>query len=346
MILKKNWIKVSIIILIVVALGGCAFGAYVGGRVWTNTLESQHEYSTIYSFDTIGIEKSDSAIFSVLKINDTHLFNGQTENDIKTIVGLENILEKESVDFVVLAGDIVDGFNLNPNYDKEKALCAICDVVDEAGVPWTFVPGNNDGEIDGSNKDVIAYLLKYENFVTGNIKGLYGDTQFYVDLLYNGTLVHSLAFMDSGMRKPKVTGKYDHFKENQVENLVETVRRKGVLTSVFFHMQTPAFEQAYHQGEQYENMPIRYSENYDRILKNDIFDEMTKGEELIGLLSVGHQHGNSLCSFYSGRYYELSSPSGYSAWMPSGTWPSVTLTEINALASSVKDAYKFEKIAL
>ena len=51
---------------------------------------------------------------------------------------------------------MVDGFNLNPDYDKYGATRIFADLVDSYNIPWTFLPGNNDSEIDGENEDLIA----------------------------------------------------------------------------------------------------------------------------------------------------------------------------------------------
>ncbi len=338
--------KILIIVLVIIAVAGASFGAYVGGRAWTNKLPLEDDYDEIYAGYNYSVETDENGTLKVLKINDTHLLNGETADDVKTLAGLKSILNKTDVDFIVLAGDLVEGFSLNPAYDKENAIKKICQLVEEYDVPWTFTPGNNDGEIDGSNQDVIAYMLRYEHFLAGNVEGIYGDLQFCVDVTRGGERVHTLAFMDSGMRKPKITGSYDHLRESQVARLKEEIIRRGVRTSLFMHMQTPAFEDAYENGKEYENMPKRLSDSYSSIPKNAILDNMFAGEELLTLISCGHQHGNDLCSYYEGRYYQLSSPSGYSAWMPKDVSPSVTLTTINALAVSVEDTYAFEKIYL
>lgn len=344
MLLKNKYVKIALIILILVALGGASLGAYVGGRVWTNKLPLEHDYESVYSMGDYSLETDENGQFKVLKINDTHLLNGKCEDDVKTLVGLKNVLDANAFDLIILDGDIIDGFGFNSSYDKENAIKEIAELIESYQTTWTFTPGNNDGEMDGDDRDVIAYMLRYPHFITGNVRDIYGDTQFYIDLTHGGEVVHLIALMDTGMRAPAVIGSYDHIRENQVEDLLATVREKGVPTSLFFHMQTPAFETAYHNGVQYENMPIRHSQSYVTISKNAKFDQMVEAESLIKLISVGHQHGNSLCSLYNGRYYELASPSGYTAWRPEGVEPSVTAITINTLAQSTEQTYHFEKI--
>ncbi len=343
-VLKNKHIKIALIIAIIIVLGGCAFGAYVGGRVWTNRLPLEHDYDSVYSMGDYSLETDENGLFKVLKINDTHLINGRCESDGKTLDGIKNVLDANAFDLIIINGDMVDGFNFSLEYDKENAISAFAELLESYDTPWTFTPGNNDGEIDGDDRDVIAYMLRYPNFITGNVIDIYGDTQFYIDLTHNGSLVHTIAVMDSGTRSPVVTGSYEYVRQDQIENLLATIRQKGVGVSLFFHMQTPAFEEAYQHGQEYVNMPKRHSDSYDTIPKNALFDDMTANEDLIKLISVGHQHGNSMCSLYNGRYYELASPSGYGTWRPDGVEPSVTVTYINTLESATEQIYHFEKI--
>lgn len=343
---KNKWTKIALIAIILLALGGLSFGAYVGGRVWTNLLPLEHSYDEIYSLGNYSYDVGDDGLFKVLKINDTHLFSGETEKDKKTLDGVEKVIAKESPDFVVLLGDIVDGFNLSISYDKESALAKMATILENYGAPWTLIPGNNEGEIDGSTKDVIAYLLGYDHFVSGNVEGVYGNVQFTIDLTQNGEVKHLLGFMDSGARRPEVIGAYDHFRENQVESMLAVIQEKSVPASLFFHMQTPTFESAFNEGEHIGNMPKRYSQAYDTIPKNATFDKIVEGENLIKLISVGHQHGNSMCALYNNCYYELASPSGYSAWRPEGVNPSITAITIDVEEGLAENIYHFEKIEM
>lgn len=65
---------------------------------------------------------------------------------------------------------------------------------------------------------------------------------------------------------------------------------------------------------------------------------------ILSLLSCSHRHGNNMCSFYNGRYYQLSSVSGYNAGRPSEIISSCTLTTIDVNAEDTKSMYSFEQI--
>ncbi len=339
---KTKKIVVSVIsIVIVVVIGTLGYFAF---RFFGNTLESEHIYDEIYSAGQIKVNADENGIYRVLKINDTHFYNGTCENDVKTLNDIKVILDKTPCVFIVADGDIVDGFNLSLDYDKEQALRLFADLVDNYGIMWTFLPGNNDGEIDGENEDIIAYLMNYDNFVYGNQKDIDGDMQFFVDIENNGKLVHSLAFMDSNARTIKAIGKYDHIKESQINWLLDGVSSRKVKTSVFFHMNTPEFKIAFEDGEQYGDFPKECVFSLDSIAENSLFDEKTRDNPYISLLSIGHIHSNNMASFYNNRYYQLSSISGYNAGYTDNVSPTCTLTIIDTTKTDVKEVYHFEKV--
>ncbi len=342
---KKKIFKIIAILLAVVLVCGGSFGGYILYRFYFNAPKDlAHNYEEIYNQPQITYDVGDDGKFSVLKINDTHFYNGICENDAKTMSDLELILDITPCDFIVVNGDMVDGFNLNPDYDKYGATKIFADLVDSYNIPWTFIPGNNDSEIDGENEDLIAYMMQYKNFVCGNEKNIDGDMQFFVDLEYNGELAHSLAFMDSNARTIKAIGKYDYIKENQINWLLGEIEERKVKTSVFFHMDTPAFKTAFEKGEHHEGFPSAYVYELDTIVENKLFDDMTADNEYISLISIGHVHSNNMSSLYNDRYYQLSSVSGYNASHPDDMVPSCTLTVIDVTEENIKAMYQFSKV--
>ncbi len=343
--IKKKIFKIIAIILAVVLVCGGSFGGYILYRFNFNAPKDlAHSYEEIYNQEQITYDVGDDGEFVVLKINDTHFFNGTCENDAKTMSALEIILDVTPCDFIVVNGDMIDGFNLVSNYDKYGAAKIFADLVDNYNIPWTFLPGNNDGEIDGENEDLIAYLMQYKNFVYGNEENIDGDMQFFIDLEYNGELAHSLAFMDSNARTVKAIGEYDYIKENQINWLLKGINERKVKTSVFFHMNTPAFKTAYENGEGYDGFPSAYVYELDNIKENKLFDDMTADNEYISLISIGHVHSNNMCHFYNGRYYQLSSVSGYNASHPDDMIPSCTLTVIDVTETNPQKMYEFSKV--
>ena len=59
----------------------------------------------------------------------------------------------------------MSGDDLKEIMDKYGATKIFADLVDSYNIPWTFLPGNNDGEID-----LAEYILQ-EILINCNMKG-------------------------------------------------------------------------------------------------------------------------------------------------------------------------------
>ncbi|MGN0526344.1 MAG: metallophosphoesterase family protein [Acutalibacteraceae bacterium] len=337
-------LKVIAVIVAVVLIVAGTVGGYTLYRLNCNKSNTDNKYEDVYNAEQVKLSTNDDGVFKILKINDTHFFDGVCENDKRTLDGLKTVLDKTPCDLIVVNGDLVDGFNLNTSYDKFGAIDLFATLIEEYKTPWTFAPGNNDGEIDGSNEDVIAFMMQYEHFVYGNSAGNTGSMQFVIDVYNNDELVHAVAIMDSGARSPKAIGAYQPISEEQSIWLNEEINKRAVKTSVFFHMPTTAFQSAYDEGIAYEGFDMYNTFPYDDIKDDAVFDNVTVNNKYISLISCGHQHSNNMCSFYNGRYYQLSSVSGYSAMRNSFIYPSCTLTAINTLDGNSQTMYFFEQI--
>lgn len=343
---NKSVVKILAVILAVVIIVSGLFGGYILYRFNCDKSGAINSYSEIFNQEQVTLDVDDSGIFKVLQINDTHMFNGACENDAKTLGGIKDVLNENSYDLIILNGDIVDGFNLKSDYDKYGAISNLAEIIEETDTPWTFAPGNNDGEIDGDNEDVIAYMMQYDNFIFGNEKVIDGSMQVYINLNYNGELPHGIAVMDSGSRTVKAIGPYDYIKENQAQWLDDETNERNVKTSVFFHMQTNAFEKAYDEGTAYEGYFMSKFYPYDEIKNDTVFDDVISDNDNITLISCGHQHSNNMCTYYNDRYYQLSHTSGYSASRDDFITPSVTEISIDVTDSNTQTMYEFNQIEL
>lgn len=228
----KLFISIAFICCLSVSLFGC-----------TSTNKSTYSYDEIYNAENISFDVGDDGIYTILKINDTHLYNGTCKNDKKTLEVLKQTLDNNSYDMIIVDGDLVDGFNNKLSYNKYKAADIFGELTESCNVPWIFVPGNNDGEKDGTTEELVAYLMQFDHLLYGNEKEITGAMQFFIDLTKNGETVHTIAILDSLSRDGD--GNYDSIKENQIEWLLDGIDSRKVKTSIFFHMPTPAFKTAY-----------------------------------------------------------------------------------------------------
>ena len=139
---KKQIIKVVATILAVVLLFVGSFGGYLLYRFNCDKSSDygfvSNDYNNIYEQQVPTYDVGDDGEFDVLKINDTHFYNGICEDDKHTLFDLKTILDKTPVDFIVVNGDLVEGFNLKSDYDKYKAIDLFADMIEEYNIPWTF----------------------------------------------------------------------------------------------------------------------------------------------------------------------------------------------------------------
>jgi len=342
--MKKTIKRVLQSVVSVIVITALCFGGYVLYRFNCDKSGSDIDYNSIYANDSIKLDVAENGLFKIMKINDTHFFNGICENDVKTLDCLETVLNENPCDLIIVNGDLVEGFNLDLSYDKYNAIDIFADLIESYNIPWTFAPGNNDGEIDGENEDVIRYMMKYDNFICGNEENVDGSVQFFIDLISDDKTVHSIAVLDSHSRKIKAIGEYDYIKQSQIDWLAEGIKQRGVSTSVFFHMPTTDFKEAYYSGEVYNDFLMADNNDYADIEENELFAEAFKDNNYVTLLSCAHQHGNNMCTYYDDRYYQLSSVSGYGAGRPDYLIPACTLTTIDVNADDAKAMYDFEQI--
>ena len=135
---KKLIVKVISIILAIVLIAVGSFGGYLLYRFNCDKSNATNRYDAVYSADQVKLATDDNGSFRILKINDTHFFDGVCENDKHTLDDLKVILDKTPCDLIVVAGDLVEGFNLKPTYDKFKAIELFATLVEEYDIPWTF----------------------------------------------------------------------------------------------------------------------------------------------------------------------------------------------------------------
>lgn len=283
--------------------------------------------------------------FHVLQISDTHIINGTTKNDQKTLENVRDRIENLKPDLVVVSGDMVEGNNKNSKYNKKSALETMGKLFEDLNQYWAYVPGNNDGEFMGSTADVVAFLSQYEHCILSNEENLTGAVQYSVDLKNSeGKTVHSLIFLDSLARDDN--NKYDYMKADQVEWAKQTAESKkaenpDVFVSFFFHMNTPNFALSGKNGAAYAGSfnynPVP-NDFYEGIDGNKAFDEMTDDLGNVGLVSIGHIHPQAnYCSFYNGAYYHVTRAAGFGVTKN----PGCTLITIHTDIENSKDMYDF-----
>ncbi|MCH5192093.1 MAG: metallophosphoesterase [Oscillospiraceae bacterium] len=337
--MKKICIALAIIMAVIICFASC-------GRSTKGDITGFAAENSIIGREVPLFTVDENGDFTVLQFSDTHLISGSTSKDTKTLESIKSQIESINPDLVVISGDMIEGNNIKIKYNKETALQTIAEMFENFDQYWAYVPGNNDGEMNGSTDDVAAYLAQYDHCILSNVENVTGATHYTVDLLDSSDrTVHSLIFMDSLARDDN--NNYDYMKDDQVDwakNILEEKKSENpdMKVSFFFHMNTPNFANSGKTGEPYsaDYAPIP-NDFYDGIAGNTAIDGIMTGSGCVGLVSIGHVHPKTnYCSFMNGTYYHAVRPAGYSKSKKPG---GVEIT-IHTSASSTRDMYDFSEI--
>ena len=348
--LKKLLIVIGgIVLALAVAAGGALAYVLTKKPFHTGDLTGTAAQFSIVGREVPPLPVRDSGNFVILQFTDTHLI-AVKGNDAKTLAAMEEQVVSLSPDLVVVTGDMLDGVNGKITVDKRGALDAAASLFERHGQYWAYVPGNNDGEVLGSSADVAAYLgQKYPHCLVSSVEDITGAVQFAVPLVdAAGETVHALVFMDSLARDPETNYlTYDCMKKDQADWLREelySLKEEAPLAkvSLFFHMNTPAFTTAKHEGEPYAEGygMIDFPDSWT-IRGNEIVDRAIAAGGNVGLVSIGHLHPRvNQCAYLDGTYYQVVRASGYQA----ASKPGAALITIHTYDGSPRRLYDFEEI--
>lgn len=280
--------------------------------------------------------------FTVLQFSDTHFTTGLSYSDISVLTTMENQVREYNPDLVVVLGDMLDDGETGA-FNKEYVLETVGTMFDSLEQYWAYIPGNNDGMAHGTSADVTAYLSQFEYCLCADIKDVSGGAQYSIDIENNGTVVHSLIFLDTmDYDNEDDEHIYGYVHADQVkwcENEINSKLNKysDISMSVFIHENTPAFAEAGLYGEAYADVYSTLDEMEEKynIPKNKPLDDVFDRAGCVGLVSMGHTHpSENKCSFYNGTYYHVAAQ----------TKTMGSLITIHTDADSASEMYDFIKI--
>lgn len=339
--MKKTVSVISVLLMFIILLSSC-----VGSPDSSGDISGFSNNASVVGRAVPSLTVDGDGDFTILQFSDTHLINGITKKDVKTLDAVKSRIDAIKPDLVVISGDMIEGNNKNLKYNKKSALETIGKLFEDSAQYWAYVPGNNDGEMMGTSEDVAAFLSQYSHCILADEEKLTGATQYVVDLKNTeGKTVHSLVFMDSLARDEN--NNYDYMKNDQVawaKNVIDEKKTDNpeIKFSIFFHMNTPNFAVSGKSGEAYANHynPVP-ADFYEGIDGNAALDKVLTESESVGLVSIGHIHPETnYCSFLNGTYYHIVRSAGYNVTKNPGC---VKIT-IHTGTENTREMYSFEEI--
>ncbi len=277
--LRVNKLRVAVVSLLVLAIGGYAF---LQKDVWLtqpyiNTVANIHERSDTIAYaeyeDGTGVytltNNNDDETFRILQLTDIHLGGSITSypNDIKALKACFELIRAAQPDLVVVTGDLsypvgISSFSIN----NTAPVMQFASFMRNMGVPWAFTYGNHDTEamaatgkeslndiyMSLSYKTSKNLLYPYSQPVAADGSPIMGRNNQVIELRNrDGSLCSALFLIDSNAYAGEGFSKYDYIRDDQVDWYESHVKRlneeagKTVTSLAFFHIPVTQYKTAY-----------------------------------------------------------------------------------------------------
>ena len=275
----KNKNKLAVFLLMPFLLTGC------------NNGNAQKEYK----IEDYKIKMDYKSDFKIMQLTDLH-FSMQTDFKTTTKYLRNNILTC-SPDLIVVTGDTF--------MDANKSIVTnVLDFLDSFDIPFAFTYGNHDFQGDYDYYYVSSYVKTKKNakFVDYEDDNIYGQANYFIDLMENDAVKYRLYIVDSNSYHFNGVGySYDIIHEDQLKHLEDIYNEDGdAFGLAFYHI--PLYEthdalrlykrgEVEGQGEQREKVAYGYK-------RTDAFNRMKN----IGIKAhfYGHDHINNADVLYQG----------------------------------------------
>ena len=233
--------------------------------------------------------------FKIMQLTDLH-FSLQTDF-ARTTKYIKNNILTCSPDLMVLTGDTFMDAN-------ESIVKNVLDFIDSFDIPFALTYGNHDFQGDYDYYFVSRYVETKKNaiFVDYEDDNIYGQTNYFIDLMDEGIVKYRLYIIDSNSYHFNgLKYNYDIIHEDQIKHLEDIYKTDGdAFGLAFYHI--PLYEasdalalykkgEIVGQGEQNEKVSYGYK-------RTDAFNRMKN----IGIKAhfYGHDHVNNADVLYEG----------------------------------------------
>jgi hypothetical protein len=310
---------------------------------------TDEEYEKIYEMENPILELDRLGRFDILLLSDLLLTGTESEDDINTLKGIEDILEAAKHDddpyhLVVLNGNTFSDQKHTLGYSKYVAIQKLADLFGRYEQKWTFVNGEKDGAILGSSKAIIYECSQYPGFVIADTPNLLGAGNFFIILnnMY-GEEKHRIIFIDSGrLDSDNTLLPVDQTQITWAKGVMQETQNKFIFSSIITHSPVNEYSVAFSNGTKISYANGNGFDMFDGLInapaENDSLYIAVKNASYNGLL-VAASEGSEFLRYYDDMYWFLTRSAGYASisTLPRGA---ATLT-VESYPQAVRDKYWF-----
>lgn len=274
---------------------------------------------------TLPMVKIEGENYKILQISDLHIYNDYSYKDSQFVL-INQLIFKTNPNLIILTGDNVVGNN------SDVAMKNLGVFINQYNIPWTFVFGNHDAEVENNKQELADIGKTFTNclFKDGP-KDIDGIGNHILNITRNdNSILMSIVLFDSNMYSR--VGHFDNVHDNQVNwyiNSIEELSKGGniIKSLVFMHIPFTEYLVGYNSigidtELLYGQMVINNSAWYE---ESKIFNTILELNSTKGVF-CGHLHENNCSILYQGvrlTFANTANPDGDQYGIRGGTLISI-----------------------
>lgn len=263
-----------------------------------------------------------------MQFTDVYWQNGD-ELDAQSKAVIERVMDIEKPDFVMFTGDtIFTGRHLDGmGYcgDPRRSLREAVSAVEERGVPWGLVIGDNDAELGITREQLMDEVAAHSHSLArSGLPQIHGTGNYVLPIFGSaGNRVAALLYaLDSGTYSdnPDVGG-YDWIRTDQIawyreqsDAWRQSNQGQPLPALAFFHIPLPEYDWIWNHSVCYGEKNEKVSTSF---IQSGFFAAMLEQGDVIGAF-CGHDHNNDFFGAHYGIYLGYGRATGYNTYGKEG----------------------------
>lgn len=254
--------------------------------------------------------------FKIVQFTDLHIGeDAKNTRDIKTLAGMDRVIEVEKPDLIVVTGDLI--WSTEPKAEQNYTI--VLDHLAKYDTPFAIVYGNHDSEANISREKLLELQQSYsKSMATRGPKDIEGIGNYTLTIKSSQDEKDKalLYFFDSGDYAPKEIGGYAWIRANQVSWFMSETNKfikqhgRKLPTLAFFHIPLPEYKEVLQTGAVVGH---KLEGVCSPVINSGLFTAMREVGNVMGTF-VGHDHDNDYCGLLRGISLCYGRATGYNVY--------------------------------